>query len=258
MHLYFQVRGEGPPLVALHGFLGSLDNWQAMSKRLAQGHTVYSVDLRNHGRSPHSRVMNYRVMAQDLRELIGEHGFNAASILGHSMGGKVAMQLATEHPDEIGNLIVVDIAPKAYPPVHRDMLHAMRAVDLLSCKSYEEVGDALAAAISDPAIRGFITKNLSRDGDGNLQWRLGLDEIILNYDELTKAIVIDKPFTRPTCFLRGGRSNFIEESDAAMIREIFPRAVFKTVGNAGHWIHIDDADEFHSIVTDFLAAHARS
>ena len=138
------------------------------------------------------------------------------------------------------------------------MLHAMRAVDLSSCKSYGDVGEVLAVAIPDPAIRRFITKNLSRDGDGNLQWLFGLDEIILNYDELTKAIVIDKPFTRPTCFLRGGRSNFIEESDAATIRKIFPRAEFKTVPHASHWIHIEAADEFHSIVTDFLAAHAQS
>jgi pimeloyl-ACP methyl ester carboxylesterase len=256
MRLYFQVRGEGPPLVILHGFLGSLDNWQAMSKRLARGHRVYSLDLRNHGRSPHSGVMNYPVMAQDVLELIAEHALPSPSVLGHSMGGKVAMQLATQHPDEIENLIVVDIAPKAYPPAHRAMLHAMRAVNLLSCKSYGEVGDALAVAIPDPAVRQFITKNLTRDADGNFQWRLGLDEIILNYDELTKAIVVDKPFAQPTCFLRGGRSNFVQENDMATIRGIFPRAEFKTVCNAGHWIHIEDADEFHAIVTDFLAAHA--
>ena len=174
MHLHFQVQGDGPPLIILHGFLGSLDNWQSMSKRLARGHTVYSLDLRNHGRSPHSRVMNYPALTQDVRELIVEHSLTSPFVLGHSMGGKVAMQLATQHPDEVGNLIIVDIAPKAYPPAHRPMLHAMRAVDLSSCKSYGDVGEVLAVAIPDPAIRQFITKNLSRDGDGNLQWRLGL------------------------------------------------------------------------------------
>jgi pimeloyl-ACP methyl ester carboxylesterase len=138
------------------------------------------------------------------------------------------------------------------------MLHAMRAVDLSSCKSYGDVGEVLAVAIPDPAIRRFITKNLSRDGDGNLQWLFGLDEIILNYDELTKTIVIDKSFAQRTCFLRGARSNFVQENDAATIRGIFPRAKFKTVRNAGHWIHIEAADEFHAIVTDFLAAHAVS
>jgi esterase len=194
MHLHFQVRGDGPPLIILHGFLGSLDNWQSMSKRLARGHTAYSVDLRNHGRSPHSRVMNYPALTQDVRELIVEHSLTSPSVLGHSMGGKVTIQLATQHPDEIGNLIVVDITPKAYPPAHRPMLHAMSAVDLSYCKSYGDAGDALAVAIPDPAVRRFITKNVSRDGDGNLQWRFGLDEIVLNYDELTKAIVIDKPF----------------------------------------------------------------
>ena len=138
--------------------------------------------------------MNYPALTQDVRELIVEHSLTSPSVLDHSMGRKVTIQLATQHPYEIGNLIVVDITPKAYPPAHRPMLHAMRAVDLSSCKSYGDVGEVLAVAIPDPAIRRFITKNLSRDGDGNLQWLFGLDEIILNYDELTKAIVIDKPF----------------------------------------------------------------
>jgi esterase len=130
MHLHFQIWGEGPPLIILHGFLGSLDNWQSMSKRLARGHTAYSVDLRNQSCSPHSRVMNYPALAQDVRELIVEHSLTSPSVLGHSMGGKVAMQLATQHPDEIGNLIIVDIAPKAY--ARRTGPCSMRCAPLIS------------------------------------------------------------------------------------------------------------------------------
>ena len=252
MRLHFQVHGEGPPLIILHGFLGSLDNWQAMAKRLAALYKVYSVDLRNHGRSPHSAEMNYPVMAQDVRELIAERALAAPTLLGHSMGGKVAMQLATRYPDEIEKLIVVDIAPKAYPPVHRPMLMAMRAVDLHACKSFGEAGEALAMAVPDPTVRQFIVKNLSRDGTGGIQWHIGLDEIIENYDQITAAIVVEKPFIKPAGFIRAGLSNFVQETDLPPIRGAFPRAEFQSIARAGHWVHIEAADEFYSVVTNFL------
>jgi esterase len=118
MRLHFQVHGEGFPLIIAHGFLGSLDNWRTMSTRLAAHCRVYAVDLRNHGRSPHSNVMNYLVMAQDLREFIENHGLRSPVILGHSMGGKVAMQLALQYPEQVDKLVIVDIAPKSYPSMH--------------------------------------------------------------------------------------------------------------------------------------------
>ncbi len=252
MRLYFQVRGEGLPLIILHGFLGSLDNWQAMSKRLAALFKVYSLDLRNHGRSPHGEAMSYPVMAQDVREFIAEQELAPTILLGHSMGGKVAMQLATQYPDEIEKLIIVDIAPKAYPPVHRPMLMAMRALDLHACKSFGAAGDALAMAIPDPAVRQWIMKNLSRDDAGGFQWRIGLDEVIGNYEKIIDAIVAEKPFTRPSCFIRGGLSNFIQDSDLAPIRGAFPRAEFHSIARAGHWVHVDAANEFYTVVANFL------
>lgn len=259
MRLHSHIQGEGnPPLVILHGFLGSLDNWRIMSRRLAQSYQVCSLDLRNHGGSPHSDLMTYQAMAQDVHQFIAEHHLTNASVLGHSMGGKVAMQLAAQYPDEIGKLIVVDIAPKAYPPAHKPLLHAMRNVDLPAYKSFGEVSDALTGAIPDPAVRQFILKNLARDSAGNFHWRLGLDEIIENYDELTKAITGERPFTKPACFVRGGRSNFVQDSDFAPIQEFFPRAEFRTIAEAGHWAHVDSADEFYAIVASFLAARSSS
>jgi esterase len=252
MRLHCRTQGEGQPLIILHGFLGSLDNWQVMSRRLARDFKIYSLDLRNHGRSPHSAVMNYPAMAQDVREFIAEHGLTAASVLGHSMGGKVAMQFAAHFPDDLEKLVVVDIAPKAYASAHRTMLHAMRAANLRDCSSFGEVGHVLSGAIPDPAVRQFVMKNLTRDTHSNFQWRLGLDEITKNYDELTHRIVVDKPFAKPACFIRGERSNFVQDSDLALIRDVFPRAEFKTIPNAGHWIHIDAAGEFQAVVTNFL------
>jgi esterase len=257
MRLHFQVQGEGQPLIILHGFLGSLDNWQTMSKRLAALYQVYSLDLRNHGRSPHSEVMSYPVMAQDVGEFIAEHGLAPPTLLGHSMGGKVVMQLATQYPQEIERMIVVDIAPKAYPPVHRPMLMAMRAKDLHACNSFGEVGYALATAIPDPSIRQFIVKNLTRDNDGRFRWRIGLDEIIENYDKITAAVLAEKLFKKPACFIRAGLSNFIQDSDLAPIRGIFPQAEFHSITRAGHWVHMDAADEFYTVVTKFLSPPLR-
>ena len=257
MRLHSHIQGEGNPLIILHGFLGSLDNWQVMSKRLARTRKIYSLDLRNHGRSPHGQAMNYAVMAKDVHEFIVEHGLKAPSVLGHSMGGKVGMQLAAHHPDEVEKLVVVDIAPKAYPPVHRPMLSAMRAIDLNIHSSFSDVDGALTGLIPEPAVRQFMMKNLTRDPEGKFHWRLGLDEIIKNYDELTKPVVADKQFTKSACFIRAGRSDFIQDSDLAEIREVFPLAEFITISNAGHWIHIDAADEFQTIVTNFLAAQTK-
>lgn len=257
MQLNFQVQGEGLPLIVLHGFLGSLENWQSMSKRLAALYKVYSVDLRNHGRSPHSRTMNYPVMAQDVREFIDGQGLAPPMLMGHSMGGKVAMQLATQHPDEIENLIVVDIAPRAYPPAHRPILTAMSAADLAGCKSFGAVGAVLAAAIPDPAVRQFVLKNLERDASGGFRWRIGLAEISENYNNLTAAIAPENRFEKPACFIRGELSDFIEQSDLAPIRKIFPKAEFHSIPRAGHWVHIANAGDFYTAASDFLTAERR-
>lgn len=253
MDLNYRVQGAGKPLIVLHGFLGSLDNWRTMSGALAQTRRVYSLDLRNHGRSPHSPAMSYPLMAEDVHEFISRLRLAGACVLGHSMGGKVAMQLATQFPDDAASLVVVDIAPRAYPPAHRPMLLAMRALDLAGCASFGAAGDALAPAVPDPAVRQFLLKNLSRDPEGRLRWRIGLDEIIENYDALTRPIDFSEPFSRPACFIRGGRSHFVEETDLPSIQRLFPGAEIVTVGNAGHWVHIEAPAEFLAAVSGFLS-----
>ena len=253
MRLHFQVQGQGHPLVILHGFLGSLDNWRAMSKRLAGAFRVYAVDLRNHGRSPHSDVMNYPVKAQDIGEFVAAEGLTPPFILGHSMGGKVAMEFAVHFPESVAKLVVVDIAPKAYPPVHRPLLLALRAVNLSAYISYGDIGAALARAVTDAALRDFLLKNLYRDADQAFRWRIALDEIIQNYDALTQAIAVERPFEKPACFIRGGRSNFVEDHDLASLHAAFPRAEIKTIAGAGHWLHVEAADEFYIATSNFLA-----
>jgi esterase len=253
MRLNYQVQGYGRPLVILHGFLGSSDNWRSMSKRLSSHFTVYCLDLRNHGQSPHSDAMDYPIMAADLREFVETQSLAQAFFLGHSMGGKVAMQFAGQYPERVDKLVVVDIAPKAYPPTHQSLLAALRAVDLRAAKKFSDIDSALNGPIPDTAVRQFLMKNLTRD-DRGFHWRIALDAIMQNYNALTQAVVVERPFSKPACFIRAGRSNFVADEDAAHIRKAFPQAKIETIASAGHWVHIDAADEFYQTVTGFLTA----
>jgi pimeloyl-ACP methyl ester carboxylesterase len=252
MRLNFQVQGDGFPLIILHGFLGSLDNWRSISKRLSSSCKVYSIDLRNHGQSPHSEIMSYPIMGDDLREFLDEHQIFEADMLGHSMGGKVAMQFALEHPARVAKLIVVDIAPKDYPPSQRSLLQALRDVKLQTFRSFGEIDAALAPAVRSPVLRQFLLKNLARDA-GTFRWKISLDALIKNYDELTKNIVVREPFNKPTLFIRGEQSKYIQDEDLTIIKQLFPQAQISTIPNAGHWVHSDASSEFLQIVNGFLA-----
>ena len=252
MRLNYQAQGDGRPLIILHGFLGSADNWGAMSKRFAKLYRVFCVDLRNHGRSPHNEVMNYPVMAQDLSEFVDAHELSTALLLGHSMGGKVAMQFATQSPERVDKLVVVDIAPKSYPPSQRPLLTALQNLDLGAVNSFAEANAALAPAIADAAVRQFLVKNIMRDEQGGLRWRIALDSLAANYDELTKANTTKHVFDKPACFLRAGRSGFVDEKDLIVIRKFFPRAEIRTIADAGHWLHVDAPAEFYRVVSEFF------
>jgi len=253
MRLHCQTFGEGFPLLILHGFLGSSDNWLSVSKRLGNQFKVYSLDLRNHGASPHSEIMSYAVMSQDILEFMDDHKLSSALLLGHSMGGKVAMQYALDFPNRVEKLVIVDIAPRTYPPTHRAMLNAALSLDLKTYKSFSEVDGALAVAIPQAAVRQLLLKNLKRSNDGHLTWKIHLDAIARHYDKLTTAIVTGQMFNHPTCFIRGGRSTYIQDDDLPLIRTIFPQAKIETIANAGHWVHADATEEFLTIIEEFLA-----
>jgi esterase len=252
MRLHCQILGEGFPLIVLHGFLGSSDNWRSVSKSLAGWCKVYSLDLRNHGSSPHSAIVDYPVMSEDVCEFMDDQKLSSVFLLGHSMGGKVAMQLALDFPKRVQKLVVVDIAPRAYEASQQSLLSAALALDLKAYRSFGEVDDALMVAVPQTRVRQLLLKNLQRDNVGHLTWKIDLEAIAQNYDKLTRAILARQKFDGPTCFVRGGRSNYIREDDIPMIREKFPQAKIKTIANAGHWVHADAAEEFISMVTDFL------
>ena len=258
MELYSRIDGSGFPVVILHGLLGSSDNWRAVSKRLSQSYRIYSVDLRNHGQSPHSETMTYSVMANDLCELFERERISEAHLVGHSLGGKVAMQLAMSYPDRVKKLVVVDIAPKAYPPSQRPILTALERLELQTFSSFGEIDAALASAIPEITLRQFLMKNIARVPDTGFQWRIDLASIAKNYDELTKAIVAKRKYDKPALFVRGGRSDYIQDADLPSIRAIFPRAELMTIATAGHWVHAEASDEFLSVLTGFLPCdHSR-
>lgn len=252
MLVHFHVQGEGFPLIVLHGLLGASDNWRAMSKRLAAHWRVYALDLRNHGASPHNSVMNYAAMADDLSEFLASEKIDRAHLLGHSMGGKVAMRFAAAKPEAVAKLVIVDIAPRAYAPTDRPLLAALMALELNRCKTYGDAEQALAAAIPDQALRQFLVKNLARGADQSLRWRIGLSEIAANYDAVNQAVTSPSPIANPTCFIRAGRSHFITDDDLPAIRQLFTNVEVATIADAGHWVHIDAAEEFYRVATSFL------
>jgi esterase len=252
MNLHFEVVGNGAPLIILHGLLGSADNWRSMSRRLGAHCKVFAVDLRNHGRSPHSEIFDYDVMTADLREFMEQQALRPVMLLGHSMGGKVAMQFAIDHSEQVDRLVIVDIAPKPYELSHRYILKALRSLDLTRYKSFADVDAALAAEISGKSLRQFLLKNLARDEDGRLRWKIHLEAIYRNYDKLARGVGPERTFDKPTLFIRGGRSNYIGDDDARLIRQIFPQAAIATVPEAGHWAHVDAPEEFFQTVLNFL------
>jgi len=253
MNLAFEVVGEGHPLVILHGLLGSTDNWRSMSRRLGAHYKVFAIDLRNHGRSPHSDIFDYDVMTADLREFMEQQALRRIMLLGHSMGGKVAMQFAIDYSEQVDRLVIVDIAPKPYEPSQRYLLKALRSLDLTRYKSFADVDAALAAKVSSESLRQFLLKNLARDENGRLRWKIHLAAIDRNYDKLGRGVAPERTFDKPTLFIRGARSNYIEDDDAPLIRQMFPQAEIATLPQVGHWIHVDAPEKFFQTVLNFLS-----
>ena len=250
-----QYSTQGKALIILHGLFGSLSNWGWHSKQLAKTFAVYGLDLRNHGDSPHANALNYRVMADDVREFMRSAGIEECAFIGHSMGGKVAMQLALSHPELLTRLMVVDIAPVAYPPAtdgQMDVLAGMEAMEVEALSSRKEAEQRLVATIEDEATRKFVLTNLIRNEAGGYRWRLNLASIRDNYDRLREKPLLGEAFTKPTLFVKGALSNYIQAQNEEEILDLFPRASVKTIMQAGHWLHAERPQAFQKIATDFL------
>jgi len=252
MQLNFKESGQGKPVILLHGLFGSSDNWYPIAKRLESGFKVFALDHRNHGQSPHSAEMDYPIMAADVERFIAAHGLESAFVIGHSMGGKTAMQLALHFPQRVEKLIVADMAPRAYASAHDKIFAALMALDLAKCPDRTQIENALAADIPNQVLRRFLLKNLGRNPEGGFYWKINLQDIAHNYWRLREPVAGDAPFTKPTLFIRGGRSKYIQPEDEPLIREWFPAAQIQTIPEASHWIHADAPEEFLRLVLAFL------
>jgi esterase len=246
--------GDGPPLAILHGLFGSGRNWASIAQRLAAYHRVVTLDLRNHGASPWADTMDYAAMAEDVRATLQSRGYSRYALLGHSMGGKVAMVAALQHASEVERLIVVDIAPVRYPPRHLAEVRAMRALDLADIKRRSEADARLAPSIPDPAERAFLAQNLMFE-DGRAHWRLNLAAI----EEATPELVdfpelpTDAAYDGPALFIAGGQSDYLRPEHEPTIGRLFPKAEIACIENADHWLHAEQPAAFRAIVEPFLS-----
>ena len=251
-YLFAHQLGSDKPLLILHGLLGSSDNWITVARELAEFYTVFSLDLRNHGRSFHSGHFDYLAMADDVKTFIEQQSMGKVSLIGHSMGGKTAMQFAYLYPEHVHKLVVVDIAPKAYPPHNLNAVDALISLDLATISRLSQADEQLQSAIPDISERLSHLKNLKRAPDGTYRWQVNLETIRNNYPFISDA-VDGGSYTKPCLFLRGVNSDYIQDADWDDILECFPLARLVTIPRAGHWIHIQARPLFIRKVLDYLA-----
>lgn len=252
--LYSRIEGEGKPFLILHGFLGMSDNWKTLGLEFSKlGFQVHMLDLRNHGRSLQSPEFNYQIMAQDVKKYCVENNLVNIILLGHSMGGKVAMELSCTWPNLVDRLIVADIGTKFYPPHHQSIIEGLMSVDFSLKPSRNEVDEQVSKYVKDFGTRQFLLKSLYWKEPGQLDFRFNINFLNKNIDEIGKKLSNDFLFDRETLFLRGAKSNYILDEDVVEIKAHFPKLILKSVSNAGHWLHAENPQGFYDAVMQFIA-----
>ncbi len=252
MQLNYKSTGQGEPLIILHGLFGMLDNWQSVARALENHFTLYLVDQRNHGKSPHLDEHSYKLMASDLREFMLQQAIPQSNLLGHSMGGKTAMQFALDYPEMVTKLIVVDMGIKQYEGGHDTIFEALKSVELNTITNRQEADVQLSKYINSIGVKQFLLKNLTREPDGSYHWKFNLKALSENYDNILSSINSEIPFEGETLFIRGSLSDYIPDADWEAITKLFPMAKLETIQNAGHWVHADQPEALISAIRQFL------
>ena len=250
MKLAFKKMGSGDPLIILHGLFGSSDNWQTLGKQFAEDFSVYLVDQRNHGRSPHSDVFNYHLLAEDLNQFMEEHGIDGATLIGHSMGGKTVMRFAQLFAEKVKKIVVADMGVKAYSPHHHEVLRAFHAINPDTLDSRSEAEERIESIIPEFGVRQFLLKNLYRKKEGGYGLRVNYQVMESEMDRILEELPSDSSDAE-ALFIRGVKSNYIPDSDFDQIRSIFPKAEFADL-QAGHWLHAEKPEEFYAEVKKFV------
>jgi esterase len=243
----------GPPVVVLHGLLGSARNWTGIAKQLVDTRRVFPLDLRNHGRSPWADTMSFEEMADDVAAFVERHDLSPAAVIGHSLGGKVAMRLALTRAGLVERLVVVDVAPVAYAHTFGPFVEAMQAVDLAAVRQRADADAQLERTIPDVAIRNFLLQNLVKT-DGGYAWRVNLEALAANMPELLNFPNSGHAVYRgPTLFIAGSRSRYIKAEHRPLIERMFPHAEYAVIEGAGHWVHAERPTEFLARVRPFFS-----
>jgi len=262
--LNFRKLGEGEPLIIMHGLYGSSDNWVSIARELMTNFSVYIIDMRNHGASPHLPDHNYQVMTNDLIEFMNENEIYSSIILGHSMGGKVAMFFTAMNPERVKKLVIVDISPRSYNlekgdnqvTHHEQILDGLSSINLANIENRVQVDDALAQTIESQRIRQFLLKNLRRNRDGSYHWKINIDVLKQNLPSVLIGLEDEKEelniYSNPTLFIKGENSDYINTTDEKMIKEYFSKSKIITINNASHWVHAEKPDEFIKAVKEFV------
>ena len=254
MILYSKILGDSKKhILILHGFLGSGDNWKSVGRKLNPlGYTIHLIDQRNHGRSFHSEKFDYDIMCEDLFNYIKYYNINNAILIGHSMGGKTAMNFSLIHPKLVSKLIVLDTSPREYPVLHQNIIDSLKEIDLSIFTNRKEIDIELRKSVTQQGLRNFLTKNIYRMNDGNLNFRFNLQSLSQNIDKIGQKIESNTKFSSEVIFIKGETSDYINESDKVMINNLFPNAKFYKIPNAGHWLHVDNPIDFISILLSLI------
>jgi len=253
MRLFVREYATGFPVVILHGLFGSGENFRSFATGHSKEYRVILPDMRNHGMSPHAYGMSYHLLAKDVADTLDSLDIPCCHLIGHSLGGKAAMEFALEFPSRVKKLVVVDIAPKSYDPKDPEALPALKALHLASFSNRQEIEEALSPLIPDRRMRLFLMKNIVREDSGAFSLRIGLHEMENGYSDIWGGLEGGRSVSCAALFLRGENSDLVEEDDIGLIRQFFPQAEVKTVRNAGHWVQVDQPEEFSSLVRSFLS-----
>ncbi len=250
--LHATIKGEGFPLLILHGYFGMSDNWKTLGNKFSESYQTHLIDQRNHGRSFHEDEFNYEVLVEDLYNYIQEHQLKKVHIIGHSMGGKTAMLFAVTYPELVDKLIVVDIAPRNYEPHHNAILAALNSVDFSVENTRTLVDKKLSVLIPDAGVRQFLLKNVYWKEKGQLAFRFNLESLTENNPNVGEALPSFTFFEGDTLFLKGDKSDYITQNEYPIIEAHFSNAKIVEIQKAGHWLHAENPKQFYDEVINFL------
>ncbi|MGB0879556.1 MAG: alpha/beta fold hydrolase [Polaribacter sp.] len=250
--LHSTIKGEGIPLLILHGYFGMSDNWKTLGNQFAEKYKVHLIDQRNHGRSFHTNEFNYTVLVDDLYHYIQHRQLKNVNVLGHSMGGKTAMLFAVTYPDLVHKLLVADISPSAYKPHHNEILAGLNSIDFSVQTTRKLVDEKLSEIILEIGVRQFLLKNVYWKEKGQLGFRFNLQSLTEHNAEIGVGLPHAKRFKNQTLFLKGGNSGYISNEEEISIKAHFPNSKIVEIPNAGHWLHAENPKDFYKAVVEFL------